>query len=237
MSKNAQAGNALFLILVVVVLFAALSYAVTSASRSGGGNADKEENQILAAEIVNYTSSIRVAVMRMIVGGECNDTDISFYMPAYPETNGFEHTPAQPDICRVFNPAGGAIPYRQDLFRKLSSFEPFIHVSPNHEVKYVGSDKGDLILYAFVDDEGLCKAINEKLSIENPGGSPPVDNFIDMDFFTGTYLTDASDSADDVIGDSSVELEGEHNACFYASAGSDISYTPRYVFYHVLAGR
>ena len=69
MEKNSSRGNVLFLILIAVALFAALSYAVTSSSRGGGSNASSEKGVIGAGEIMDLFASYDAAVMRLKAGG------------------------------------------------------------------------------------------------------------------------------------------------------------------------
>jgi hypothetical protein len=77
---NNQKGNVLFLILIAVALFAALSYAVTQSSRSGG-DASRETNILNAAQLTQYPTSIRTAVLRLVIDGY-QDTNILFNPPA-----------------------------------------------------------------------------------------------------------------------------------------------------------
>jgi len=62
--KCKEKGNALFLILIAVALFAALSYAVTQSGRSGGG-VDKETLRIQASEFIQQISLMRTGVQRL----------------------------------------------------------------------------------------------------------------------------------------------------------------------------
>ena len=69
-SEYAQSGNVLFMILIAVALFAALSYAVTSSSRSGGNNASRESLQIEGAQIAQYVTGIQNSIMRMKISSD-----------------------------------------------------------------------------------------------------------------------------------------------------------------------
>lgn len=98
MSKaNKQSGNILFLILIAVALFAALSYAVTQSNRGGGSNAQAEKDQINTAQYLQWASNIKYAITRMKLINGCEDTDITFY-----------NNPARPE-CGIFHPDGGAV--------------------------------------------------------------------------------------------------------------------------------
>ena len=59
-----QGGNALFLILIAVALFAALSYAVTQSGR-GGGSIDREQMSIDAALFIQQANQIQTLAQRL----------------------------------------------------------------------------------------------------------------------------------------------------------------------------
>ena len=60
-----QRGNILFLILLAVVLFAALSYAVTSSTQGGGRNASAERMSLDASQIIGDVGRWRTAMARL----------------------------------------------------------------------------------------------------------------------------------------------------------------------------
>src|SRR5882757_6709060 len=75
-SIRQERGNALFLILIAVALFAALSYAITQSGR-GSGTVNKETNIVISGQVVEEPAAIRTAVTRMIITGT-STTAITF---------------------------------------------------------------------------------------------------------------------------------------------------------------
>ena len=66
--KAGEKGNVLFLILIAVALFAALSYAVTQSTRSGGGSADRERSILSSASLTQGPTALRTSLIRMVLG-------------------------------------------------------------------------------------------------------------------------------------------------------------------------
>ena len=66
MYRANNSGNVLFLILIAVALFAALSYAVTNSGRTGGGQAlSRDQAKIKASELLQYASYIQQTMTRL----------------------------------------------------------------------------------------------------------------------------------------------------------------------------
>ena len=98
-------GNALFLILIGVALFAALSYAITQSSR-GGGSIAKEKEMLDMAVVHNYQALVTSAIMRLEFSGcavVATDT---------PDSTVFGAATSDEKQCYLYAAEGGAVPYR-----------------------------------------------------------------------------------------------------------------------------
>ena len=104
-----QKGSALFLILIAVVLFAALTYAITQSNRGDGASAGRETTSITAAQLVNYAQTLENAVNKLLLRG-CADTEISFenlFVTGYTNPNAPTNK-----SCHIKDMAGGGVAWQ-----------------------------------------------------------------------------------------------------------------------------
>lgn len=100
-----QNGNALFLILIAVALFAALSYAVTQSGR-GAGNIDDEQAMIDAGVAHQCEAMVNHAIRRVKLINGCQEDQISYELED--GTNANSDAPGD-ERCHLFRPNGGDV--------------------------------------------------------------------------------------------------------------------------------
>lgn len=235
--RSSERGNVLFLILIAVVLFAALSFAVTQSTRSGGDDISKDNVRIAAAQITQYGTMIENAIVRLRVTNGCTDTDISFDNPI---VAGYAHTPPQPDKCKVFHPSGGGVSWQtpdpdwegDNVGAPLSMTFNGAHCIQNVGTGGATCDTDgsnvneELIMFINDISDAICMEINDRLGISNPGGAPPVTSgIVNVNAgFNGTYFNVFE------ITDGAGTFTGQYSGCFdfFGAINS---------YYHVLIAR
>lgn len=246
-----QRGNALFLILIAVALFAALSYAVTQAGRGGGGNVNREKLKLLQTQLADYSSAMTQAAMRLRLTGGCSDEQLTFEDnngtsargnggAPYDYTNPL--TPAD-GSCNLFTPAGGNVtPRRLPAELVIPSaacgaacLAPDSWFVSATRIEGVGSDTGDaagtdLVLWLGRLSREQCISVNNALGIPNPGGEPPQETFdCQGPQFQGVYQ-----DCLDPIGDGVADLRGKFDFCFdWDGPATDAGY----LYMHVILPR
>ncbi len=220
MLKHKQSGNVLFLILVAVALFAALSYAISQSSRLGGGNANKEKVRADAAAIIQYTATLRSAVMRLRANG-CSEEQLDFQNTIFQRNNGTaidaanSNTPSD-GRCRLFSPSGGGV---VPVVAPVSALEPPSATPGNwkpghyglsvYQMKNIGTDgaagtvsANDLLYQINMIKKETCMAINDLLGINNPSGDAPARNLTGTveQFINGSFASNAIATGPDVDG-------------------------------------
>lgn len=176
-----QRGNVLFLILIAVALFAALSYAVTQSSRSGADGVTKDKARLIAGEILNYGTMMEQAVTRLRTINRCGETQISF-------VNGIDTNYTNPSspgtTCHVFHPDGGGMSWREAPQNANDGTAWMIKGSES--VPQVGTSSSELILYLFGVNDDVCKEINRGTGQANPAVILE-ENGTAGSYFVGTY--------------------------------------------------
>lgn len=229
-NRNSESGNVLFLILIAVALFAALSYAVTSSTRSGSNDGSSETNLISSAQITQFPAGVSNSIVRMVIAGVSVD-EVRFNTPA--EFDDLDTT-----TIGVFHPNGGGaiyIPAPPDIMVDGLAGEWFFNA--DLEIPQIGTegvDGNDIIAFLVGVKQSICRKINEEHGL---GSTIPVLNANRASDYTkrmyddgsSDYVFPTTDMPD--IDDGSATFDGQPFACFQNAGGGD------YVYYHVVVER
>ena len=174
MKQNTQRGSAIFFILIGVVLFAALSFAVGNMLRGGGADMVSDDKaRILADEMIDYARQVKQAVQHIRISNGCSDTEISFLNSA---VSGYARVPESRDECQVFNSSGGGINYsyipaqaRDSADSSKSNFGETAFTGLVYVIG-VGQDCAnascnELLLMASYINQKVCAKINKALGL------------------------------------------------------------------------
>ena len=237
-ARDGEQGNVLFLILIAVALFAALSYAVTQSSRSGGGDAGRETNIVSGAQVTQYPAGVRTSILRMIVSNNADQTTLEFNSPsAYSDcTAGFAR-------C-VFHPTGGGATYVLAPGEVMTSGNPTAWVfNGENEIFNVGTSVGgdgqtaatsDVIAFLNGVSTNVCERINERLGLPTDlttvVETAAIDTTTQMVNPDGATPTSIGFGGGTIGEGGAVDLNGQPFGCFRDSGGNN-------VYYHVLIER
>lgn len=228
--RQGESGNVLFLILIAVALFAALSYAVTSSTRSGGGDASSETNLISSAQVTQYPASVSTAIVRMIIAGT-TVSEIRFNRPS-------EFSTLDSNAIGVFHPSGGGATYVTAPADVMVSGSPgnwtFNGELEVPDIGTSGAGGNDIIAYLIGVKQAICSKINQEHGL---GTTIPVlsadrsGDYADRMYDDGSsdYSLPSTDVPD--IDNGSGAFDGKPFGCFQNFGGGD------YVYYHVVVER
>lgn len=252
--RNAR-GNVLFLILIAVALFAALSYAVTQSSKGGGEGISKDKAKLAASEIIQYSVGLQQAITRMKLINQCGDTQVSFERAPFDgsDTNHVNPNAPADKRCHVFHPDGGGQSYREIEQSWLSGgaalpkWHGRFFFTARDCVPDIGSGQGpgcwndgtndDAELNIILTDvnEEICTEINKKFDLPKGQQNAAHGNFYsqpDTSYsFKGVFGNIGNTDSGHLYDSISAVMSGQTTACFYSGLAD------RNVFYHVLIAR
>lgn len=235
-TRTSEKGNVLFLILIAVALFAALSYAVTQSTRSGGGDASKETNLVNAAGLTQYPASIKTSITRMLVSSGVTADDLLFDLPPFTDL-----TTTTLQARGVFYPGttsggGGGATYNPAPANVMANNSPGTwYFNGENQVVNIGTggalsaSNADVIAFLPGVSLSVCQSIHQRLGLST--------TIIDLSASALLISTnmDFTDQNIDAGGATitGANLDGQPQGCFISNAGPPAVYT----YYHVIVER
>lgn len=234
---NTQSGNVLFLILIAVALFAALSYAVTQSTRSGGGSAGRETSLLNSASMTQYPAGLRTSLIRMVLNGTSVD-NLEFNPPS-----DFANLSA--NNVGVFHPEGGGGVYQNAPGELMAGGNLGTWIFNAHwSIPDIGTvtagDGNDIIAFLPGVTRDVCESINDRVNIDTSGCATAVGDIPDiLTASDGGNITQFMDdsysipSSSEVLqGEGCTAFSGQPTGCF-----TDTDNANRHVFYSTLLER
>ena len=211
-------GNILFLILIAVALFGALSFAVTQTGRASG-NAAKENSVLDTASVTQSPSAVKTAVTRLVLSGVA-PLDLYFNKPSEFDGAGFAYFVGK-EGRGVFHPAGGGAVY-QTVPAPVTSGGVALDwtYSLDFEIPQLGAsasgyEGNELIAFA----DGITKTVCDKINVQlngYSGDTPIINTAVALANRVATTVAPA-DPADIVLASDAPDatwFEGKAFGCF-----------------------
>jgi hypothetical protein len=181
-----ERGNVLFLILIGVMLFAALSYVVTNSTRTTSTEI-AEVDRLAAARIMNQITATNTAVLRMLASGIPKE-QIDFVYDAKASNgsplNNYQDNPNCNDAyCMIYKGQGG-VP--APIFTDIALAPYTGGLAPGHMLMNAirwpgaGTDLNDIVLVYGGIIKPVCLAFNKMINLTTyptlTGTSPQAPN-------------------------------------------------------------
>lgn len=232
-----ERGNVLFLVLIAVALFSALSYAVVQSTRSGGGDTSSETKMINVSQLLQIPPIYRTAVQRMVVTQVIDGSLIGGASPQYASTQT-----AAEKARNLYQPTGGNMPYPippHELMDPTKAPYDWVLNSEN-EVKNIGSTSTsgvpeeksvELMIFLPGLKKTACEDVNKRLGIT---GMPEVvaDASLTASSTVPIYMENGGAGMIGAGLTPDAQLAGKAEGCFLQYGTPD-----NYVFYAVLIPR
>ena len=161
--KNARKenGNVLVYILIAVVLFGALSFAISRQTNTAGtAELDAAKLEFYASELIGYSGAAQSVIDQMMAMGSTID-DYDFARQGESDFN------IHPHAHKVFHPQGGGLDIKslpEDVTVERETDAPGWYMTSSINVEWSDSGATDVILTAYQINKPLCELFNEKIT-------------------------------------------------------------------------
>jgi hypothetical protein len=230
-SSETEKGNALWFILVAIVLLGALTVLLTRGGNTVDQSGDVEQQRIRSGQLLRWAKGVEAAIEQMKLRG-ISENDISFENDE--TTADYTNPNCSINDCRVFAAGGGGQTYLKPP-SGANDGSDWIFTGANNvgTINYpIGTTAlktgNDLVILLPNANPAMCNQANKDLDIN---GVPDDASGIDLTPFVGVYDDSALVTID---GDPSpYELDGKPSGCFIdTNANPDVVY-----FYYVVLAR
>jgi hypothetical protein len=218
---SSQSGNALWFVLLAIVLLGALTVTLSRGGSDTDQTGEYEKQSIKVSKMLRYPKSIEESVKKLQMLNGCSESDINFYDPDVAALAAYERTPDTPDECKVFHASGGGLGW-QGPPSGVNDGSDWIFNGAT-KICNLHSDRTEVLMLLKNMNSKVCEQINRQILSSGVGtdGSGNED--------TSPYVPP------DLEGDGTrslctSETSGRPTGCVIDSGGE-------YVFYHVLIPR
>ncbi len=219
--RRSERGNALFLILIAVALFAALSYAITQSVSGGGTGSDQEQNRLDTATLTQFPVAVSTALTRMSLQG-ADLTTIDF------DPN--DGTAADDLFGNDGVGVDGGLNLKPPPVSLQDGDTVAWTINASNIVTGVGTGAADVVM--FLDGLPLttCQLLNEELAGATAGAAPPVVTTDFVDANGANVTTGLLTAGTTTPTDAGTTFVGEPTYCVQRTSANSSTY----LFYYVV---